>query len=359
MRVTRGVVLAGRPTGASAARYGPGAGLLFPLANRPLVTYALETLRRLAVREVVVVVCAQTSAAVRALVADGSAWGLRVTYVEQREPLGQAGALLAAEPHLHGEPFVLHRADGLLIGDDHQHVACFTDADVDALLLVHSVDDAAAHTIVAMDGGRVSGLVHHPLEEGPGLALAGVAVLGPAIFPALHAIRPSWRGRLELADALTLMVAGGADVRVRPVPGWWRVGSEADDLLEGNRLALETLSTGPERSGGTEGAATQGTVVIDPTARLEAALVRGPAIIGPGARLVDAYVGPFTSIGADVTIEGAEIENSVVIDGAVIRHVVGRLESSVIGLDARVVRDFALPRAMRVLVAGGSEISLV
>jgi glucose-1-phosphate thymidylyltransferase len=359
MKVSRGVVLAGRPTGSAARAFAGAAGLLFPLANRPLIVYALEAMRRLAISEVAVVLCPDTSAGVRAVVADGSDWGLRVTYIEVGEPLGQAGGLLAAEDFVGGEPFVLHRADGLLVGDDHRHVSCFHDAGVDALLLVHAVDDPSAHAVVELERGRVREVVQHPLEPRGDLALAGVAILGPAIFAALDDIGPSWRGRLELSDALTRMARAGADVRVRPVPGWWRLGDTPADLLEGNRLALETLATRQDQSGGTAGAATQGWVVVDPAAELEAALIRGPAVIGPGARLVDAYVGPFTSIGANVTIEGAEIENSVVVEGATIRHLRGRLESSIIGTDARVVRDFALPKAMRVTVADGAEVSLV
>ena len=54
-------------------------------------------------------------------------------------------------------------------------------------------------------------------------------------------------------------------------------------------------------------------------------------MIGPGARVHSAYVGPFTSIGADVLIEGAEIENSVVLAGASVTHLSTRLEGSVIG----------------------------
>jgi glucose-1-phosphate thymidylyltransferase len=255
---------------------------------------------------------------------------------------------------------VLHRADGFVVGDDHRHAACFAEAGVDALLLVHRVAEAGGHTTVELDGPRVRGLVPDaPAEDGAGLALAGVAVLGPRIFGALHAIAPSWRGRLELADALALMVREGADVRIRPVPGWWRLGDDPAELLEGNRLALAPLATGHEQAGSSAGVVTEGAVRIDPTAQLEGVLVRGPAVIGPGARLVDAYVGPFTSIGADVTIEGAEIENSVVVDGATIRHVPGRLEGSVIGTHARVVREFALPRTVRVRIAGGAEVSLV
>jgi glucose-1-phosphate thymidylyltransferase len=102
----------------------------------------------------------------------------------------------------------------------------------------------------------------------------------------------------------------------------------------------------------------QGPVVVHPTARLERTLVRGPAIIGPNARLTSAYVGPYSSIGADVVVEGAEIEHSVVLAGAQLNFVGSRLEDSVIGRGARVERDFGVPRAMRLFLGDQSRVTL-
>lgn len=356
--IGRAVILANRTGGTDGLPWSHGAGLLFPIANRPLVTYALEAVRRLGITEVVLVVCRDTAAAVRRAVADGGEWDLRVTYAEEPEPRGDALALLAIEELLAGEPFVAHRADGLLVGDLRPHVAHFGDAHLDALLLVHRIADPREHAVVELDAGRVTAVSRQPLESHSDLGLAGVAVLGPAIFDAIRATPPSWTGRIELADALTALIASGGETRVRSVRGWWRLSDRRDELLAANRLVLQRLVAGaPPPSGGD--VQTQGIVAIHPSAQLEAALVRGPAIIGPGARLTDAYVGPFTSLGAGVVIEGAEVEDSIILPGAVIRHLQGRLESSIVGASARVVREFALPKAMRLCVADRANVSLV
>jgi glucose-1-phosphate thymidylyltransferase len=97
---------------------------------------------------------------------------------------------------------------------------------------------------------------------------------------------------------------------------------------------------------------------VHPTAQLENTLVRGPAIIGPGARLSHAYVGPYTAIGANVTIEGSQVEHSIVLDGAQLMHVGARIETSVIGRGARVARSFGVPTAMRLAIGNGSEVTL-
>ena len=82
------------------------------------------------------------------------------------------------------------------------------------------------------------------------------------------------------------------------------------------------------------------------------------AVIGPGARLEHAYVGPYTSIGADVTIDGSQIEYSIVFDGAQLEHVGSRLETSVIGRGARIARSFGVPTAMRLSVGDGAEVTV-
>src|SRR5919201_1664739 len=91
--------------------------------------------------------------------------------------------------------------------------------------------------------------------------------------------------------------------------------------------------------------------------RDEDSLIRGPAIIGPRVQLRRAYVGPYTSIGPDVVIEGAEVEHSIVFAQAELRFIDSRIETSIIGQRARVTRSFAVPRALRLSIGDGAEVS--
>ena len=77
--------------------------------------------------------------------------------------------------------------------------------------------------------------------------------------------------------------------------GWWKDTGRLDDMLEANRLILETLERRVE--GELTDSQIDGRVVVEAGAVLERTTVRGPAIIGAGARLNDAYVGPYTAIG--------------------------------------------------------------
>jgi NDP-sugar pyrophosphorylase family protein len=137
----------------------------------------------------------------------------------------------------------------------------------------------------------------------------------------------------------------------------WHYDGTVDSVLEANTLALDGLKRG--RIGADlSNASVQGRVHIDPSAELNGAKLRGPVFIGPGARVVETYVGPYTTIGGGVTLEGVEIEHSIVLPEAEIRYPGRRLEASLVGEGARIGRDYSLPSAVRLRVGPGSEIQL-
>jgi glucose-1-phosphate thymidylyltransferase len=186
-------------------------------------------------------------------------------------------------------------------------------------------------------------------------ARVGACVLGTGAADALAA---SLDGTGASVDALAdTLVASSERVSVDEVRGCLACGDGNDGLLRANRLALETL-VGDVDDASLVGSEIQGAAVIHPTARLRSTLVRGPVVIGAGVKLEDVYVGPYTAIADDVVIEGAEIEHSLVLRGAEVRYPGVRLTTSIIGPRARLVRDFHLPRGMRVAVGADALVAL-
>src|SRR4051794_38653294 len=169
---------------------------------------------------------------------------------------------------------------------------------------------------------------------------------GPLLFTAGDALVADSAG-----DEVT---AGPPVVELRAA---WRYDVTVDGVLDANTIALDALKRG--RVGVDHcNASIQGRVHIDPSAELDGAKLRGPVFIGPGARLVETYVGPYTTVGAGVTLEGVEIEHSIVLPEAQIRYPGRRLEASLVGEGAQIGRDYSLPSALRLRVGPGSEIQL-
>jgi glucose-1-phosphate thymidylyltransferase len=201
---------------------------------------------------------------------------------------------------------------------------------------------------------------HEVTPLGSGLAslrAAGIYVFGPGVLDLAGERDAPEDWDLEIAATTERLAAAGGRVDVRPVHDWWRYRQRPDALLQANRFFLSGIRGGPTDAW-LENTDLQGPVILHPSVRLTSTIVRGPVIIGPGAEISDAYVGPYTSIGANVVIENAEVEHSIILPGASIRHLGGRLEASVVGPQARIFRDFRLPRAYRVNVGEGAEIAI-
>jgi glucose-1-phosphate thymidylyltransferase len=324
---------------------------LLPVANRPLLGHALDWLGAAGIREVAVVSGDRLANEARATLAGD--WPFELNWLVQvaGERLGESLAALTG--FLDGEPFVLHLADSLARQSLPSLVGSHEAGDLDAIVVVHRSADGPQSVVDIRE--RLGGVRRTAPPELGRSATAGVAVLGARVVDEVGDL-DAWPGR-ELNVLAELVNQVGGSVRVRRATGWWRFGPGVDAALDGNRFALEALAETPLR-GEIIDSRIQGAVSIHPTARLESSIVRGPAVIGAGVRLRDAYVGPYTSIGNDVVIEGAEVEHSIVMPEASIRHLGGRLEASVVGPGARVCRDFRLPRALRLSVGRGAEVSL-
>jgi glucose-1-phosphate thymidylyltransferase len=329
---------------------------LVPVANRPVLFYGLEALRQAGVTEVGIVV-GDTAAEIEAAVGDGSALGLRVTYIPQSAPLGLAHAVLTAEAFLDGAPFVMYLGDNLLRDGITQLVDDFRAGTCDAMILLQRVPDPESYGVAELEGGRVVRLVEKPQHPRSDLALVGVYMFTSSIMESAKAIRPSGRGELEITDAIQHLIDRGLSVEPHEVTGWWKDTGRLEDMLEANRLVLDVLE--PRLEGELVESTLEGRVVVEAGARLVRSSVRGPAIIGAGALIEDAYIGPYSAISARVVVRRAEVEHSILLEDSRVEDLDARVESSLIGRGATIVRSGGKPRAYRFMVGDSSSIALI
>jgi len=329
---------------------------LVPVANKPVLFYGLEAMAAAGIREVGIIIAPETGDEIRAAAGDGSQFGIEITYIEQDEPKGLAHALLTGEDFLGDSPFVMYLGDNLLKSGITELVETFKSSDPDALILLTAVPDPEHYGVAELDGDRIKRLVEKPKDPPSNLALVGVYMFKPSIFEAARAIKPSWRDELEITDAIQTLVDRGLRVEPHIVRGWWKDMGQLEDLLEANRLILEDIVARVD--GEVIDSRVEGRVVIEPGAHVERTTVRGPTIIGAGSRIVDAYVGPYSAIDADVTIERSEVEHSIVLAGSRITDLSYRMEASLIGRNVVLASSNSLPKAYRFMVGDNSEIHL-
>jgi glucose-1-phosphate thymidylyltransferase len=331
---------------------------LVPVANKPVLFYGIEALVDAGVTEIGIVIAPETGEEIRATAGDGSQFGARITYIVQDEPKGLAHAVLTAEDFLGDAPFVMYLGDNLLADGLRGLVATFREAEPDALILLTPVSDPEHYGVAELDGERIVRLIEKPKDPPSNLALVGVYLFSPSIFEAARALEPSWRGELEITEAIQSLIEDGHEVQSEVVSGWWKDTGQLADMLEANRLVLEEIETRLE--GDVDAASrVEGRVVIEKGATVSGSVVRGPAVIGAGSRIEDAYVGPYTSIGEDVCIARAEIEHSIVLSGSVVEDLGTRMEASLLGREVKLTRSDGMPKTLRMLVGDKSEIKLI
>lgn len=324
------------------------------IANRPVLLRMLDSLAQAGIREVCVAVEPPLAPQVRRVVDAGRPLPLELSYLDCSPGEGLLGALTCAGELALGGPLLLHWACGLFRSSLRFLLGGARVGPLDTVVLV---DPPHTDTpVVELASERLSALMDRPRGESRG-SLAGVAVLGAAAPEVARALAPGGGTEPDLVALVGRMARLGGRVRMLPAGACWHYTGATDSALELNRFLLSDLVVDPPELEMRE-AIVQGGVEVDGSATIERSTIRGPVVIGPRARLYDAYVGPYTSIGADVCVEGAEIENSIVLDGTRISHLDRRLEASVVGPAAKICRDFRLPRALRMHVGEGARVSL-
>jgi glucose-1-phosphate thymidylyltransferase len=329
---------------------------LLPVANKPVLFYGLEAIRDAGITDVGVVV-GDTAPAIREAVGDGSAFGLHVTYIPQEAPLGLAHAVLVARDFLGDDDFVMYLGDNFIVGGIAELVEEFRAARPDAQIMLTQVPDPRDFGVAELDEvGQVIGLEEKPAEPKSDLALVGVYMFTPCVHEAVRSLRPSWRGELEITEAIQRLIDDGRKVASTTISGYWKDTGNVTDMLEVNRLVLETVE--PLQRGVVQpGCELIGRVVIGEGAEVSGSRIVGPAIIGAGTRVANSYIGPFTSVAEECAITDSEIEYSIVLRGASIRGV-RRIEASIIGRAVEVTPAPRVPKAHRLILGDHSKVQI-
>lgn len=328
---------------------------LVPVANKPVLFYAIEAMAAAGIRDIGIIV-GDTHAEIKAAVKDGSRWGVDVTYIQQEAPLGLAHGVKIAKNFLSDESFVMFLGDNLIKDGITSLVEEFKDNSPNAQILLAKVKDPHMFGVAELNGGKVKRLVEKPKHPASDLALVGVYMFDKCIWEAIDSIKPSARGELEITDALQYLIDKKYDVQPHIIDGWWKDTGKLEDMLEANRIILEGMSS---RCAGRvdKNSRLIGRVIIESGAEVTNSTIRGPVIIGADSRVTNSFIGPFTSIYFNVLVENSEIEHSIILEKSIIKDIF-RLEDSLVGKNVEVYRSSVKPKAYRLMLGDNSRVGL-
>lgn len=330
---------------------------LIPIANKPILHYAIETVIDAGICEIGILTNAD-STEVPDAIGDGSQWGVNISYIPQEAPLGLAHVVKISEDFIGKEPFIFYLGDNMVVGGVKRFVDEFERDSVNCYLTLSRVKDPERFGVPEIKNNRIVSIEEKPKVPKSQFAVAGIYIYDHHIFEAVNNIKPSQRGELEISDAHQYLIDHGYQIGYSEITGWWKDTGKPIDLLEANRLVLEHLT--PRIDGDVDKEShTTGNVIIEPGARIQKSHIRGPVIIGSNTIIENSYVGPFTSIHNDCHIKNSEIEFSIVLNNCQIHDIGGRIESSLLGTDVQLMKVASKPATHRFIIGDQSRVELV
>ena len=330
---------------------------LIPIANKPILHYAIEAAAEAGIREIAIVVNADSDEVPKAI-GDGSRWGVSIVYIPQETPGGLAQVVALGERFVGNDRFIFYLGDNMVVGGVRRFIEEFERSRCNCFLTLSKVNDPERFGVPEIRDGRIVGVEEKPAHPKSSFAVAGIYLYDSTIFEAVKNIAPSARGELEISDAHQYLIAHGKSVGYAEITGWWKDTGKPTDLLEANRLVLDNIA--PAIRGDVDArSVVAGKVVIERGARITNSVIRGPGIIGEGCVVEDSYIGPFSSLGNNTVVRGSEVEYSILLRDCRVTNVNIRLEGCILGNDVEIVEGTGKPRVHRFMIGDQSRVELV
>ncbi len=331
---------------------------LVSVANKPIIYYVVENLLEAGIEDIGVIIAPETGEEIKRSLLEGGFQRVKFTFILQEEPLGLAHAVKTASRFLGDEDFVMYLGDNLIGSGIKDFVEEFRRTAPSALILLKEVENPHLFGVAELgEGGRILRLVEKPRVPPSNLALVGVYLFSPEIHRAIDRIKPSWRGELEITDAIQELINMGLEVRAHILQRWWLDTGKKDDMLEANRVVLDQLQETILLGDVDENSSIKGRVVVEEGARIIGSKIRGPAVIGKNTVVENSFIGPYTSIGKGCSIRNSCVEYSVILPETEILDV-ERMEESLVGRRASIRKGSEVNRALKVMIGDDSSLEI-
>ena len=328
---------------------------LIPVANKPILFYAIEDLIEAGVKDIGIIVGPNKQQVIDTV--EGRKWNAHISFIEQAEPLGIAHTIKIAKDFIGQDPFIMYLGDNILKEGVREHVKTFLDSDVQGSVMLTEVDNPSEFGIATLNEmDDIIRLDEKPADPASNLAVIGVYMFRPEVLKAVDEIKPSKRNQLEITDAVQWLIDNGHKVKSSQVKNWWKDTGKPEDILHANRLIIDTIRS--KNMGVVKGSDIRGRVQIGKGTIIQKhSTVKGPVIIGKNCQIENSYIGPYTSIGDHCHLVGVELEDSVLLDGVVLQES-GRIVDSLIGRNVKIVKKNGFPKGNRFVIGDHSEVYL-
>ena len=333
---------------------------LLPIANKPMSQYALEDLKTAGITEIGIIIGDVYPEKVKEYYGDGSKFGVKISYIYQDSPKGISHAIRLCKDFIGNEKFIVYLGDNVLRKNLIDYTKKFESSDSDAMILLCEVDEPQRFGIAELDKdnpGKIKKIMEKPKDPPSNLAVIGIYFLAPKIFDIIDNLKPSWRGELEITEALDMLMNQGNKIEYDTVTGWWKDTGTPDDIIHANKLVLDSIGTDNQFLIEADAEIKDSIVIGKGTSISRDSFVTGPVIIGKNCKIGPAVrIGPYVSIGDNCKLQRCEIQDSIIMADCTIDAKVD-LSCSIIAHGSEIV-DSDIPKKHQFLLGERSQLKL-
>jgi len=290
---------------------------LLPIANKPMSQYALEDLKTAGITEIGIIIGDVYPEKVKEYYGTGEKFGVKITYIYQDAPKGISHAIRLCKDFIGNDKFIVYLGDNVLRKNLIDYTKKFQNLDSDAMILLCEVDEPQRFGIAELEAenpGKIKKITEKPKNSPSNLAVIGIYFLTPRIFDIIDNLKPSWRGELEITEALDMLMNQGNKIEYDIVTGWWKDTGTPEDIIHANKLVLDSIGTENQFlvDGDSE---IKGNIVIGNRTEISRdSFLTGPVIIGKNCKIGPSVrLGPYVSVGNNCVLKNCDIENSIVM----------------------------------------------
>ena len=329
--------------------------VMLPVANKPILEHILVNAKNAGLKEFIFIVSYKRDTIVDYF-KDGKKWGVKIEYIDQREPLGTAHAIGSVKDFV-GDRFVVLSGDTLLGSKDIKKIA---DRKSFAMGVIKYEQTEEYGTVLIKDK-KVKGIYEKSGEADSKYINLGVYLFTSSIFDAIKKTKVSKRGEFEITDSLQMMIDKGKAIDAVFFDEWMDAGRPWD-LLTINEYLLKNITKDVKGEIG-KNVTVNGKIVLGKNSKiLNGAYIEGPVVIGENCTIgPNCYIRPYTSIGDNCHIGNAcDVKNSIIMNGSKIPHQ-NYVGDSIIGEDCNLgagtkIANLKLDRKSIVVSLDGTKI---
>jgi glucose-1-phosphate thymidylyltransferase len=331
---------------------------LLPVSNKPILFHVLEYIKEAGIQDIGIVVSPDSGHYIEEAIDTSPERRGKITFIIQPEPLGLAHAVKVAQGFLGDSSFLMFLGDNLIQEGVKDFLGEFHATNSDASILLKEVSDPRAFGVAELDSsGRVVHLVEKPKKPKSNLAIIGVYLFTAEIHKAIAQTKPSWRGELEITDAIQKLLDMGKEVRSHLLQGWWLDIADNDRLIEANRVVLDSFSNRDIKGEVDTQSRIVGRVQIGEGTKLENSLAQGPVFIAENCRIKNSLIKPFTNIRSGTVVEDSTVEHSIILENCRISKI-KHLADSVIGKNTLLAGQGKSSKKVKLFIGDDCKVEL-